>query len=95
MVEEIEEPKTKVIFRKDKDGSEITAIFPELTENSWNYCACYAHLGQHGTCSHDWYRTKTIPATPDEYADLKAELEELGYVLDVRVTWVPNRKVFN
>jgi hypothetical protein len=85
--------KTKVIFRKDRKSGEITAVFPEWTEHSWAYVTCYAHFGQHGTCSHEWYMT-TSPATPDEYADLKAELERIDYVLDVRVRWT-NRRVIS
>jgi len=35
---------------------------------------CYAHIGQHASCSYEWYWT-TRPAKPDEYADLLAELQ--------------------
>ena len=46
--------------------------------------AYYAHVGQHGSCSYDWYITDTKPAKPDEYANLKAELESIGYDLDIK-----------
>lgn len=34
---------------------------------------CYAHIGQHGTASLDYY-WETKPANPEEYAELLAEL---------------------
>lgn len=62
-----------VIFRKESDGS-ILAVFPTQAESYAGYhMLCYAHIGQHGTCSIDYYH-ETKPASPDEYADLLAEL---------------------
>ncbi len=76
--------KTKVIFRKFKDG-EIIAIFPEIM---WSddppYLSSYLHVGQHGACDYGHLRNLTKPAKPKEYADLMAELESIGYNLDVR-----------
>ncbi|UGY15205.1 hypothetical protein HAP48_0042890 [Bradyrhizobium septentrionale] len=72
---------TPVIFRactfKEPEGraAEITAVFPaELGAYDANTMSCYAHLGQHGICDVGWY-IRTRPATPEEYADLKRELE--------------------
>lgn len=70
------EAPTKVLFRKDKSG-EITAVFPEINEGR-GLVACYAHLGQHSSCSRPWY-FETKPAKPDEYAPLKRELEGAPY----------------
>lgn len=68
--------KTKVIFRKWKDG-EIIALFPEdLGTNSPYTCACYQHTGQHGACD-PGIVSDTKLATPDEYRDLRHELENL------------------
>lgn len=64
--------KFPVIFRKQTDG-EILAVFPNQLEYNL-YLECYAHIGQHSTCSLDYYRSDTRPATPEEYADLLAEL---------------------
>lgn len=72
--------KTKVVFRKFL-GSDIIAMFPEL------YTAggimSYMHIGQHGQADVTtvWI---TKLATPEEYADLKEELESIGYNLDIR-----------
>lgn len=77
--------ETVVIFRKFKTGEkEIIAIFPEVqaNDNQWD-CQSYIHVGQHGPTSYkivDW----TTAATPEEYADLKAELESIGYDLVIR-----------
>lgn len=69
-----------VIFRADRAGDfkgAVTAVFPTLpgTSDPWT-ATCYAHIGQHGTCSPKWYRT-TRAATPDESADLLAELRQI------------------
>ncbi len=80
-----------VIFRADrKKDPEVTAIFPSLVGTNEHDMTCYAHVGQHGSCSHQYiYRTRL--ATPDEYADLLRELVGIyapEYVLRVvkRVT---------
>jgi len=65
--------KLPVIFRRESDNS-ILAVFPTMAESYAGYhMLCYAHVGQHGTCSLDYYR-ETTPATPEQYADLLAEL---------------------
>ena len=69
----------KVIFRKwpKKDGGDVIAIMPELVEGNNRYTS-YQHIGQHGACDRSiMWRTK--PATPEEYADLKRELESDPY----------------
>lgn len=72
-----------VIFRAEWNDSpktgnvHITAVFPTLPGNRDPYTAtCYAHVGQHSACSPEWYRT-TRPASPDESADLLAELRRI------------------
>lgn len=77
--------KTRVIFRKFSDG-EIIALFPELpgTNNYQWDCDSYMHTGQHGSASVELPYI-TLPATPQEYSDLKRELESLGY--DLRIAY--------
>jgi hypothetical protein len=83
------EPLTRVIFRKFLDhkdthyGDGIIALFPdEPGTNDPATCISYMHVGQHGSASmHLVYgepRT-TRAASPDEYADLKRELEKPPY----------------
>lgn len=76
---------TKVIFRKfnnswmQRDG-EIIAIFPEQAGDTSPYATCnsYMHVGQHGACAVDIIQD-TLPAKPEEYKDLLAELVSIGY----------------
>jgi hypothetical protein len=74
-----------VIFRKDYEGGQwhITAVFPTepgLPESG--SMTCYAHVGQHSSCSYGWY-VGTKAANPEEYSDLREELESIGYKLRV------------
>lgn len=74
---------TPVLFRvhrsPQKYGSEVTAVFPcEPATTDGNTMSCYAHIGEHGQCSWAWYYV-TRPATLEEYAALKAELESEPY----------------
>lgn len=77
---------TSVLFRTERSPKDhqVTAVFPTEPGSTLDpyLTACYAHVGQHGSCSLDWYRS-TRPAKPEEYADLKAELERIGYRLKV------------
>lgn len=76
---------TKVIFRKfyPERGGEVMAVFPALAgDSSPSTCLSYMHVGQHSVCATE-YHLFTFPATEEEYASLKDELESIGYVLDV------------
>ena len=78
-----DEFKTKVIFRKFKEG-DIIAMFPEVVANmNKAVCESYKHVGQHGACS-IFISSFTKQATPEEYNDLKCELESIGYNLDIK-----------
>ena len=75
----------KVIFRRwpDSQGGEVIALFPEVAATvSGHDCESYMHIGQHGAAS-PWITGSTRPATPEEYAPLKCELESIGYVLRI------------
>lgn len=63
--------KVKVLFRKN-DG-EVYAFFPEATAN-YGMIMSYAHIGQHGEASLQFY-WNSEKATKEEYADLLSELE--------------------
>jgi hypothetical protein len=77
--------KTKVLFRKCRDGGDIVAVFPrELGDGNPDNCLCYQHIGQHGSCEVAWVNKHTLPAEPAEYADLFNELTNCcGYDLVV------------
>jgi hypothetical protein len=81
--------ETPVLFRVHRypktHGAEVTAVMPaEPADCAGKYMTCYAHVGQHGACDYGWYRL-TRPATPQEYEDLKRELESEPYGYRFRV----------
>jgi len=73
--------KTIVQFFVEPDGT-ILAYFPHMKHNG-NQMTCYAHVGQHSACSPEYVKELTL-ATPEQYADLKAELESIGYELTIK-----------
>jgi len=81
--------KTKVKFLIHPENitmpgepGDLFAYFPEMVaDHNGNYTS-YAHIGQHGSCS-PAYAAESTPATPEQYADLKAELESIGYNLEI------------
>lgn len=75
---------TVVVFRKWGNG-DIIALFPFEREASTSFaCLSYEHIGQHGGADYPGVVRETRPASPAEYAELKAELERIGYVLEIR-----------
>lgn len=92
MTFEQDKDETPVLFRKRRGKQyegEITAVFPTVPGTyEFHTCTCYAHVGQHGSCDFGWY-AKTRPATPEEYASLKRELESapFGYRLKIVKRW--------
>lgn len=84
--------KTKVQFLIDKNGytnqeenekGQVFAFFTdEMYSHDKNLRTCYSHIGQHSACHVD-YAKESRPATPAEYADLKRELESIGYNLEI------------
>lgn len=83
-VDESNEPLTKVMFlvnENDPENPDVFAYFPEEIHNG-EYKTAYSHMGQHSAV-HPQYAEESRPATPEEYVDLKAELENIGYNLEV------------
>lgn len=73
--------KDRVIFKLTPGDKQVIAFLPDYQE--YTQIMCYMHVGQHGTASLEFYWECT-PARPDQYAALKAELESIGYNLDVK-----------
>ena len=71
----------RVEFRKWRDDNEIFALFPDIPADDNDNVVCYMHVGQHSAADYDHCITKSVPATPDEFAPLQKELEEIGYSL--------------
>jgi hypothetical protein len=72
---------TDIVFRVEKSGDfkgTVFALFPH--ECSHGYMVnCYQHVGQHSSANYQGCIASSRPATPKEYADLKAEMDSLGY----------------
>ena len=85
-VAESEEPLTKVEFlvnEREPKNPDLFAYFPEENyDNEGKFKTAYSHVGQHSSASPE-YAKESRPATPEEYAPLKTELESLGYNLEV------------
>jgi len=88
---------TEAIFRKFPDG-DIIAIFPyEICNLTKGFVSSYMKVGQHGAASLDLIQD-TVPATEEEYSELKQELENLGYddlVVKKRVSHNKHREAWN
>jgi hypothetical protein len=65
----------RVIFRKWKGNGDVIAYFPDQPDGP--FIMSYQHVGQHGGATYP--NRDTIPATPEEYAPLLAELRSIGY----------------
>ena len=77
-----------VIFRRWRSKpSTVIALFPEIdvgvTKTGVKLCRSYEHVGQHGRANYEMVIHDTRAAKPEEYANLKAELNTIGYVLNV------------
>jgi hypothetical protein len=84
-VTEADEQVSKVLFlvnEKDPGDPDLFAYFPEEEADRSGNKTAYSHVGQHSAAS-PAYAEESREATPEEYQDLKAELEGLGYNLEV------------
>jgi len=85
-VTESDNEKTKILFlvnEKDPENPDVFAYFPEENfDSKGEYKTAYSHIGQHSAV-HPNYAEESRPATPEEYQDLKTELESIGYNLNV------------
>lgn len=84
-----------VIFRKwpKTEGGDVIALFPGLAGNAQPHtCSSYQHVGQHGTADLGALTHTLAKATPEEYADLKRELESPPYRYILRVVQRVTRK---
>ena len=78
--------KTAVVFRKmnGKNGEIIALFAEEPADAEGKLCSSYQHVGQHGAADYPHIIRNSKPAKPEQYAALKAELEGIGYSLEVR-----------
>jgi len=73
--------KTKVVFRKFKDG-EIIALFPYEFWQDF-FVSSYMHVGQHSGAEYTGIIRTTKPANEQEYKPLFDELVNIGYDLQI------------
>jgi hypothetical protein len=79
------QPVTRVVFRKwNRKNGTVIALFPDIG-HAPGLVSSYEHVGQHGGADYSGVINHTKPATPDEYADLKKELESAPYNYNLRV----------
>lgn len=70
----------KTIYRKYRRDGEIIALFPQIAGQIAGWlCQSYIHVGQHSAANPDIVVRQTVLAKPTEYAELHAELEQIGY----------------
>lgn len=81
--------ETPVLFRmmRARHGGYVLALFPAEASSTTDggLCSSYAHIGQHGAADPWGVIQDSRPATPEEYADLKAELEGAPYGYRLKV----------
>lgn len=74
---------TGVIFRTftDKTGGTIALFTASYRDGTCNhgFCMSYMHVGQHSEVLPSAVIAQSRPATPEEYAPLKTELQNIGY----------------
>jgi hypothetical protein len=78
--------KVDVVFRVDKSrdfSGEVFALFPHVCCNHNGNVTSYQHVGQHSSANYNYCLGLSKPASPTQYADLKKELEGLGYEINV------------
>ena len=78
----METVKVDIIFRKFNDG-DIIALMPHDVETFDGCINSYMHVGQHSSANYNRVIQISKLATETEYADLKEELESIGYVVNV------------
>ena len=83
-----EERATVVVFRKwqgGRDGHGVIALFPDIDHiRQYGMVSSFEHVGQHGAADYTGVVTRTRPAKPAEFADLKKELESPPYNYKLR-----------
>lgn len=78
--------KTDVVFRVDKTGKfkgTVYALMPHEVSTLNGLVTTYQHVGQHSSAEYRYCIAQSRPATPEEYKDLKEELESIGYDVNV------------
>lgn len=81
----------RVIFRIYPEGDVIALFIDDAEPTRPWLMSCYQHMGQHGNADYDVVRDRTRLATAAEYAALRRELAQIGYVLTPMQRWQRRR----
>jgi hypothetical protein len=77
----------EVAFRMDpeSEGGNCFALMPGEASSvvNPNECSCYQAMGGHSGADYAGCIQSSRPASPEEYADLKTQMERMGYVIKV------------
>jgi len=77
---------TDIVFRvdtsKDFKGT-VFALFPHEVSDEKGHVNSYQHVGQHSSADYNHCINTSKLATAEEYADLKEEMESIGYKINV------------
>lgn len=82
---------TLVLFRKNLRGGDVVAVFPFLNASE-GYITSYAHVGQHSACSWEYVREDTMPASREDYEELRQELLDIGYENIIVINRLPAKR---
>jgi hypothetical protein len=74
--------KERVAFRVFDEGDVIALMIDDFHPDTPEIIMSYQSIGQHGMAHRDLL-DELDKATPEEYADLKDELERIGYEFEV------------
>jgi hypothetical protein len=76
---------TDVVFLRELDSDDIFAVFPAhaACTGRLDLMVCYSHVGQHSSACWDYCCECDEVTDPNEYEDLLAELQSIGYSLRV------------
>lgn len=80
--------KTIIIFRtfrsKKYGDPDVIALFPYDVDSRDGSVCSYQHVGQHSAADYHHIIRNSRLAKPTEYADLKTEMESMGYNLQIQ-----------
>jgi len=78
--------KTDIVFRIDTSknfNGTVFALFPHEVSTIDGLVNCFQHVGQHSSAEYNHCINTSKLATADEYADIKKEMENIGYDINV------------
>ena len=75
-------PVTLVLFRKWRGTKDVFALFPELPSDYQGFfCDSFERIGQHSGADYHLCINASDPASAEDAAELRQELERIGYRL--------------